>query len=245
MKKPPDGLKNADLNKYQKKGNTSMKLKKINRGLVLGAVLIASTAAYVVYDNSQFEGSKQEIENKIRSYLSDTAQVNLSGADNIYSKAEELINNYWTYDKSADENYTGKNSIISDIQAYKDDNDISGYITECEFSPSDIKVTKNGPDGALVTMQIELYEEFYGMPAGMTPSGFEQIDNENYDENGNNNESDKIKYKNNVVFDTVTFELVKKDNDWKIVSSECYGWDGSAVIIEDDTSSEGGESNGE
>lgn len=222
-----------------------MKFNKINRGLVLGAVLIASTAAYVVYDNYQFKNSKQEIQDKVKSYLADAAQVNLSGADDIYSKAEELVNGYWIYDKSADENYIGKNSVIRNINDLKDDNTITGHITECEFLPSDIKVSKNGPDGALVTLTVESYEEFYGSPAAMSPKGFEPVDNQNYDENGSNDTDDKIKYKSNSLYDNVIFELVKKDSEWKIVSCECYGWNGNAYIIEGDTSSEGGDSSGE
>ena len=46
-----------------------MKLRNINRGLVLGAVLTVGVVCYAVYDHNTFKANKPEIEETVESYV--------------------------------------------------------------------------------------------------------------------------------------------------------------------------------
>ena len=54
-------LKNTS-EKDKTQGGETVKLRNINRGLVLGGVLALGVVCYTAYDNNQFKTSKPEIE---------------------------------------------------------------------------------------------------------------------------------------------------------------------------------------
>ena len=56
-------LKNTS-EKDKTQGGETVKLRNINRGLVLGGVLALGVVCYSVYDNNQFKTSKHEIEHE-------------------------------------------------------------------------------------------------------------------------------------------------------------------------------------
>lgn len=225
-----------------------MKIRKLNRGLLLGAVLIAGTVSYVVYDNIQFGKNKEDIQKAVESYFEGFEEVNVSSKDSIAENCENLINDKWAYDKSAEDNYySTKKEIINSLDNYTEENIATGYITEYDSSPKNLKVKKSGPNGAVVTLSLNTYSEFYGAPYAITPEGFNQIDNNNY-ENTNDyymcNPDDSIKYKSTVNYENISVYLKKSDGDWKITAVEnYYRNENTSILDEGKNSSEGGAEN--
>ena len=72
-----------------------MKIRKLNCGLLLGAVLIAGTVSYVVYDNNQFGKNKEDIQKAVESYFESMEEVNVSSKDSIAENCRNLINDKW------------------------------------------------------------------------------------------------------------------------------------------------------
>ncbi|WP_124099218.1 hypothetical protein [Ruminococcus sp. Marseille-P6503] len=226
-----------------------MKLRRLNRGLILGAVLIVGTVSYVVYDTSRFNQSRDEIQNAVESYFDSMAQANKSGKDSMTDSCRNLINEEWAYDKSMEDfYYCTKDSLLDSIEASEKEDFSTGYITEFECSPSNFNINKNGPDGAVVTLELDAYIEFYGSPYALAPDGFSQLDNNNYentDEGYMCNPDDSIKYRSSQNYSEVSVCLKKSDGEWKITAVDYYSWSGDTEIIEGaDSGSEEGESNG-
>lgn len=159
-----------------------MNLRKLNRGLILGAVLIIGTAAYVVYDNARFNRSRDEIQSTVESYFDSMAQANIGEKDAMRENCTNLIDEQWAYDNSMEDYYyETKGFLLENIRSSEEEDTSTGYISEFECSTSNISVNKNGPDGAVVTLDLEAYIEFYGYPYALTPVGFEPLDNNNYE----------------------------------------------------------------
>lgn len=225
-----------------------MKLRRLNRGLILGAVLIVGTVSYVIYDTNRFNQSREEIQNAVESYFDSMAQANKNGKDAMKDSCSDLINEEWVYDKSAEDSYyLTKSSLLDSIKSSDEEDTSTGYITEFECSPSNITVNKNGPDGAVVTLDMEAYIEFYGYPYALLPVGFEQLDNNNYENTDDYffcNPDDSIKYRLTQGYEGISVYLKNTGGEWKITAVESYYWNGVAEMIEDaDSGSEGGESN--
>ena len=224
-----------------------MNLKKLNRGLLLGAVLIIGTTCYVVYDNSKFNNSKPEIRETVENYFKNLSAVNTSGKDEIYDKAADYVNSSWTYEKSSDDNfYVTKDMLLNDIRSSKEDNSATGYITEYDVSVSNPTINKNGPNGAVVSLSVDTYSEFCGSPAALLMDGFIQVDNGNYDESDYLCDPDESKkYESTINYDTVYVYLKQVDGEWKITSIENYGYDENTQMIRGEDDYEGGADDGE
>ena len=94
---------------------------------------------------------------------------------------------------------------------------------------------------------MDTYSEFCGAPYLITPDGFNQIDNNNY-ENTNDyymcNPDDSIKYKSTANYENISVYLKKSDGDWKITAIESSYFNSNTSILEEgNSSSEGGEEN--
>lgn len=210
-----------------------MKLKKINRGLVLGAVLIAGTSCYVAYDNSRFQKSKPDIEKTVNSYFQGMIDVNMSG-ENIYEEAEKYVNSTWVYDSTLEKMYyNSKKTLISEIDNYYTDrSELTGGIQEYDISIGGMSIKKNGPNGAVVTLSLNTYIEFNGSPASLTPDGFMPTDNENYVD-GYPNTDERISYTSTTDYLDATVYLRNTDDGWKITAVDSYSYIRNVEITED------------
>lgn len=203
-----------------------MNLKKLNRGLLLGAVLIIGTASYVIYDNHRFKESKPEISATVENYFKNLSAVNTAGKDEIYDKATQLVNDNWAYRKMNDNEYfISKNDMISQIKVFEEDNLAVGYFKEFDVSVGDIKVSKNGPDCAVAYLSVDVYSEFFGSPAAMWPTNFTSTDDGyiySSDYESAVDENDEFKSTRN--YDTVVVYLKSVDGEWKITGIDDYGY---------------------
>lgn len=83
-----------DTNNTSEKGKTqggeTVKLRNINRGLVLGGVLALGVVCYSVYDNNQFKTSKPEIEQTMRDYIADLTSANVGSSDKLKKSTDRF-----------------------------------------------------------------------------------------------------------------------------------------------------------
>ena len=93
-----------------------MKLRNINRGLVLGGVLALGVVCYSVYDNNQFKTSKPEIEQTMRAYIADLTSANVGSSDKLKSQLTDFVNkNYTDYTTSDNEYASSKSGLLDEI----------------------------------------------------------------------------------------------------------------------------------
>ena len=88
-------LKNTS-EKDKTQGGETLKLRNINRGLVLGGVLALGVVCYTVYDNNQFKTSKPEIEQTMRDYIADLTSANVGSSDKLKSQLTDFVNKHYT-----------------------------------------------------------------------------------------------------------------------------------------------------
>ena len=206
-----------------------MKLRNINRGLVLGAVLIVGTAAYVVADNLSFKDNKPKIEQIAKDYTESMAKSNLGDAETVEKQWNDLLDNYFT-DYSNNYNYSmTKSDIRDEINERYDGDDNSkkdAEITKCELFPKNIKVSKYGPNGASVSFDFSLYLEYKGIgERHMSFFGIDYADvayqMTNYDEYSDAELEKKYKDTTFSYTESGTAELylMETKDGWKIAST--------------------------
>ena len=75
-------------------------LRRVNRGLLLGGIVLAGFVVFVITDTISFKKNKPVIEDEIKSYVSMLEDVGVNkGSDQTSYKEgiDSLINNYWTF----------------------------------------------------------------------------------------------------------------------------------------------------
>lgn len=207
-----------------------MTFRKINRGIVLGAVILAATAAYVVYDNAQFSKYKPDIEKTVDAYLSDLCKANVdASAANSKEPFENIINKYWAGGGSSnafDYNNSTKTDALSNLNF-----DAEGYgsIESMDYYTEDIDIAKYGPDCAIVTLLYSTNSVYYGDPAYYDGyyNTFSSVD---YNE-GKRPAAD-LKQQMTIQYFNSSFILRLTDGEWKIINACNSGWysDGATVL---------------
>ena len=109
-----------DTNNTSEKGKTqggeTVKLRNINRGLVLGGVLALGVVCYTVYDNNQFKTSKPEIEQTMRDYIADLTSANVGSSDKLKSQLTDFVNKHYAdYTTSDNEYASSKSGLLEEI----------------------------------------------------------------------------------------------------------------------------------
>lgn len=104
-------------------------LKKLNRGLLLAAVLLIGVTAYVVADTISFRQETDRIEQVIREYVEQSPQMAIlpspynklgSPADENavrrkMAENEELLRKYWSF-RTDDQDYNQGEAILAQVQ---------------------------------------------------------------------------------------------------------------------------------
>lgn len=134
-------------------------LKRANRGLLLGGIILVALIIYIIIDYSRFSSEKDSIKNQIEGYM-----------DNFFDYLE--ANDYDSLLKLVNENWTGK-PVMSDFY-FTDMTDMSSEISKAAnlISNEDIKskykvsdvsyritsnsVKKAGPNMASVTLKYTI-----------------------------------------------------------------------------------------
>ncbi|MBE5921603.1 MAG: hypothetical protein E7269_02475 [Lachnospiraceae bacterium] len=134
-------------------------LKRVNRGLILAAILVVGLIIYLIIDAVQFSSKKNEITVVVKDYIEAANTLTLS--EDFYDTAlteenekayRNLLNTYFC-EKSVDWSNYNKSELMSYYQDANFDKE-NGYLTESTYNISNLKVKKNGPGCALVTLDI-------------------------------------------------------------------------------------------
>lgn len=218
------------------------RFQKLNRGLLLGGISIVLTASYVGIDNYRFSKSKPQIEEFIKNYVNDVSKLNVSngGTDNLKSESHitdiaNFYNKYWVqHSKGELEYFQRKNDIEHQINNLKtslsdsssEDIPVSAYKTETNIRQ--MKIKKNGPKNALITLTLDSTIYTNGLGSFSDIEGINQI---TYD-----SENSMIKkYKTELADGSVQMKYYTTKNDVSIYLTESngkwkiYGADGSWI----------------
>lgn len=216
-----------------------MKLRNINRGLVLGAVLTVGVVCYAVYDHNTFKANKPEIEETVESYVKAIAESNVGKAEALNSQWTELVNDKFTDYAGNDDYGVTKTDILSEINGTTVKSSQAGEITSAESNIKNISISKSGADGAKVNFSYSIcYEVTYGDPYFMSFSGLSSFNSGDYSAN-DVYEPSRSPYK--AFFDGYAeFYLIRTGDGWKIASVEDYGY-GENYTYENDGDDENSE----
>lgn len=218
-----------------------MKLRNINRGLVLGGVLALGVVCYTVYENNQFKTSKPEIEQTMRDYIADMTNANIGSGDTLKSQWTDFVNEHYTDYTNNTEEGVAKTDLLDQIN-HTDVTVQTGDITSAEYDIKDISISKSGADGAKVTMAYNVcYDISKGDPNFINASGISAMSSGNYT-NSDDYEPSKSSYKAVLSYDSTEFYLIRTSDGWKIATSDDYGYGEDYSFDDDSTDSTADES---
>lgn len=209
-----------------------MKRRNINRGLVLGAILIVGTVGYVVYDNAAFKKEKPEIQQTVEAFVQKMSDANSGTQEDVKNNWTQIVfDNFSDYTPNDMYYFLDDDNLLSEL-CYEYDN-CTGKITKSFISIIGTpKINKTGPNGATVTFDYSLYFEAVGGTA-------EYVDfwgtSTTYCWDGDISPSRPYKFSGSG--DAVLY-LEKSDDEWKIgyiQSDGCYENDFAYLDGEDDS----------
>lgn len=222
-----------------------MKLRNINRGLVLGGVLALGVVCYTVYENDQFKTSKPEIEQTMRDYIADMTTANVGGSDVLKSQWTDFVNEHYTdYTTSDNEYASSKSGLLEEINQAEVATQ-GGDITSVEYDIKEMSINKSGADGAKVIMIYNVcYDVTKGDPTFLTTSGINTMTSGNYT-NSDNYEPSTSSYKAIFSYEYAEFYLLRTSDGWKIATSSDYGYGEDYTFDDENTDSVADESKAE
>lgn len=199
-----------------------MKLKKVNRGLLLGAVLIVGTASYVVADNINFGKNKETIENTAKEFTEDLAKSNVGDRKTAVNNWNELVDKYFIdYTVSEYDDYVfNKSALQSQINENNTKKKVDTVIKSASIFPKNIEVKKYGPSGALVTFEYTLSMEYVGNDERHMDFNGIDFAGDYWSDDPDELKSSEYKNKSFSYTDmgTATIFLLKKGDTWKIAT---------------------------
>lgn len=203
-----------------------MNIRRINRGIALGCVLVVGTVSYIVYDHKQFSKGQDDIKNTIEQYLNDISNVQvIKDQQKSLDAYKDIVDKYWISDNewfNEDDYVNEKGDLMDGWDTIIKDWKPTGHFEKYEIKVKDISLSKYGNNGAYAVVAYDVYSEFYGSPLDFSGSHITTA-NGAYDENGEaiiNDSTDK--YKNIKNYLSTEFYLEKVDGSWRIVGS--IGW---------------------
>ena len=213
-----------------------------NRGVILGLFLILILIIYVFVDKITFNNEKVLIKETITKYMDDYSSYisnteefcNSSGTwnDSLLKEKKEhitkILNDYWTDTFYTDTlNPWGQHSKSDMLNLVKELYDTShysiktGYTRPIQYNISEMKITKNGPNGAKVSFDLRCKIIYQGTQYSVFFDG--QIMSPN-DYTYSNNDSDSLTEKTVILDTSPTFNLLRENGKWKLSDAQSYGY---------------------
>ena len=150
----------------------------INRGLVLGAVLAAGTAVYVIAQNVAFKKNIPEISDKANEICKEIAEANVGdNREGVQRKLTACLqDNFISSDSkmTLEEACLGcenKSTMLFQVENMELDTTGNDRIYSAEFKAISTSVTKWGIDGANVQIDFMMTFDCDGTPETLTPIG--------------------------------------------------------------------------
>ncbi|MGN1114597.1 MAG: hypothetical protein ACI4RC_05690 [Oscillospiraceae bacterium] len=221
-----------------------MKLRRINRGIALGCVLIIALTGYVIVDTFRFAKNQNTIESNVKNFFNTYSQVSTSASNTtqLIENYKNFINDNMVYEKMGGMNHIIKksdfiqslNSDISDICDYNP----SGYINELSINIQDISISKYGSSGACATVDYNMIIDVVDNPVILTGYGLNTASY--YYPYSEDDDSDEIKGHKRIAVsscqDIIYLKLI--DNKWEITGFDySSGSFGDTKMLNSDNSS--------
>lgn len=221
-------------------------LKRANRGLILGAIVLVGFVVFVITDTIGFKKNKPQIEAAVTAYTSALGEcaVTSSSKDEFKKKADNLMSDYWCSDSNSgnSDNYyeiniSGYRNQLDTVAA----EDYSGKKTENKITkwtanPFDFSITKSGPGYATVQFECEIVAEFTGNPYLLTPCEVMPVRDFSYYGDSHDNTNALTQFSMSA---TYVIKVKEIDGKWKVCSAQSWGWASPELTVLDQT--EGGE----
>ena len=124
-------------------------LRRVNRGLLLGGIVLAGFVVFVITDTISFKKNKPVIEDEIKSYVSMLEDVGVNKGSDLTSYKEgidSLINNYWTFsDEKSDLFYysLNLNDFKNILELNMNDSDPNAYVSKWTAKVNNIDIYLN------------------------------------------------------------------------------------------------------
>lgn len=227
------------------KGDDNMKnfLKRANRGLILGAIVLVGFVAFVIADTAAFKKNKPQIETAVTDYLDALSEcaVTSPSKEEFQKKADKLMADYWcSGNSSGADSYYGLNisnfrnelkTVAEETYSGKNENE---KVTKWSAKPYNLSITKAGANYAKVSFSCDIVAEFQGDPYLVTPCEMWRISDYLY--SGNElNDNPPSKFSLEIDYE---FNMKETDGKWKVCSAESWGWCEPTITVLDET--EGG-----
>lgn len=193
-------------------------LRKMNRGLILAALILVGVVIFVTVDNASFKRSKPVIQKQVEAYLEEVKRVNLEPAEEKVDQAKELLEEYWC-DGSNGMNMSygqmSKEEGIAYLKRVKEQGGDRNQVVDYTDMIRSVDIVKNGPGCAKAVVAYEASISFEkeqgdeGYPIyGLQGDGFYLSEVKKEDDKHLN-----VSY-------TLSFLLYEKDGQWKISSTD-------------------------
>lgn len=217
--------------------------KRVNRGLILAAVLLIGFIIFVIGDTISFKKCKPEIENAVIEYTDSLAEcaVTAESEEEFSKKTEDMLSKYWCSDKISAEkdffylmNLGNMRYQLKNIgnEMYSQTQNI-GEVTKWEATPYSFQIKKAGTGVASVSFSCDITAEFTGDPYLITPSEIMKVSDFLYGEYKTSSDSMKI-----TLGLHIEIKMRETSDGWKICRSQSWGWEEPQLTIIDST--EGG-----
>ncbi len=233
------------------KGTMDLNVKKflrhMNRGVLLGGIIVVGLVIYIAVDTVNFKKDIPMFEQFIEDYYANISEIAVTPEENQSVKdlditKKELARVREEYSSFIDENwtnysndlyyYTTKEDVIRNVNNFNgiETKNLEGYVTNWSYKLSEIKVNKLGPNIISITYVDDVTAEFTGNPLVMNVDGLTLPNfmgfSRNYEELKGKEKMEKATLSNQR-----TIKLKKVDGKWKIYGSEnFYGGDNFEVV---------------
>lgn len=210
-------------------------LKKANRGLLLGGIVLAGFVAFVITDTISFKKNKPVIEDEIKSYVSALESVGVTkdaDKDVLEKSIDALISDYWTFSNEKNESYyygLNQNEFKNNLELITSNQEEGAYVSKWTAKVGTINISKAGPGFAQVSFDCQIVAEFSGNAYLLTPGDAMTMDCYAYYGESVPTELSKIS-----VDRTYEATMTQKDGKWKICYVESYGWNSSEITSVDE-----------
>lgn len=214
-------FKHALIEKGKAGGSMKLFIRRMNRGLILAAVILAGLVIYINVDNFRFREAKPDIKKQVENYLEEVKQVNLSPAEERVDQTKKLIETYWCDGKNGSVYRMAqmdRKETLEYLDHVKERGILWSQITEYTDVVQDIVVKKNGPGSAKAVVP---YHASIGFENALGDEGYQifGLQGDSYYYYGGTEKAEDGKRMN--VSYSVTFLLYEKDGQWKIGGVSC------------------------
>lgn len=195
-------------------------LRKMNRGLILAAVVLVGVVIFVTVDNARFKHSKPVIQKQVEEYLEEVKRVNLEPGEEKVDQARKLLEQYWCDGSNGmDINYSrmAKEEGLSYLKRVKEQGGDRKQVLDYTDMVRSVKIVKNGPGCAKAMVE---YEASIGFEKELGEDGYPiyGLQGDGYYFFGSVKKEEDGKRLN--VSYTLSFLLYEKDGQWKISSAD-------------------------